>query len=125
MPQAGSHHRRKGNYALVDNVVWVVVYMGWHYAWRSTGKTPQEYFNKQVEGNVILSLQNGDKVFIESQIVGAANSNTATIRFTASSFMFSWEALGTSCDVDAIAPVSVITSILRRIGLTSPVYNVS
>ncbi|MBJ2162036.1 MAG: hypothetical protein JFR39_08075 [Muribaculaceae bacterium] len=115
LPAPTSDDFSKGNYALVDNVVWVVVYMGWHYAWRSTGKTPQEYFNKQVEGNVILSLQNGDKVFIESQIVGAANSNTATIRFTASSFMFSWEALGTSCDVDAIAPVSVITSILRRI----------
>jgi hypothetical protein len=111
LPEASNHI---GTYALIDGLVWYVDYNGSYYYWNTEGKTVAEQYSTQHSGSIVLNLQTNDYVLIEHEFINASINQTA-VRFTDTSFNFSWQALGDPEDIDVIRPKTAIETLLNRL----------
>lgn len=104
---------RVSAYALINTVVWNIVYNGRGYYWESTGKSKDEYFTERRFGKLTLNLKAGDFVVMDADVVSAQNA--AVIRFVESQFLFQWFATGETVSIPVLTPKTLGNALLRKI----------
>lgn len=83
------------------------------YMWVNSMQTPTAYFNEKSQGEVLLDLHEGDRVYIDGTIQGGSFAYT---RFTKSEMLFEWLSVGEPCEIPVITPKEACDAMLRRIG---------
>lgn len=120
--QAVQQYQSENLCAVAGGYVWKLQYNGRGYGWSNTGKTPEEYFSKEISGEMSLSLKSNDRVMVTHSFIDQ-DITSASVMFTRSDFMFRWINRGEKVSIDVFRPEKVGTHLLRK--LTGLNVNVS
>lgn len=82
------------------------------YAWNGHGVGYFDYFTERRTGTIPLSLKDGDKVYLYTNMFEPQAYSAATVGFRKSNMRFCWIARGDAFDVPIFKPQTVVQTIL-------------
>lgn len=114
----GGKRLRTEYWALVNNIVYEVQYLGSieRSGWVNTKRTEKEYRRDRRYATVSLTLKKGDKVYVRS-------SGTGHARIFSSKFQFGWITKGKPLTVDTFSPQAIAGALLKK--NNNGTYNIS
>lgn len=94
-------------YAVIGGMVWVEGYT----EWRSTNKTPEEYFTLGNSGTYRYSMSVGDVL----KVIASSTNIYNKTRLCRNKMEFTWKSRGDKCDIDTIKPATLARKLLQKI----------